>query len=69
MKGRGLGWTLMQMMLEYARVEGLKYISGQVLKENRTMLKMCEELGFTVEPVEGVPGIVAVRLSLHSSDS
>jgi acetyltransferase len=69
MKGRGLGWLLMQIMLEYARVEGLKCVSGQVLRENYTMLKMCEELGFAPEPMEGVPGVVSVRLSLQSTGS
>ena len=31
LKGRGLGWTLMQMIIEYAKSEGLKAISGDVL--------------------------------------
>ncbi|HEY7229378.1 MAG TPA: bifunctional acetate--CoA ligase family protein/GNAT family N-acetyltransferase [Pseudolabrys sp.] len=48
MKGLGLGWLLMQTLLEYARSEGLRRIEGQVLKDNTTMLKMCRELGFTV---------------------
>jgi acetyltransferase len=48
LKGRGLGWTLMQLIIEYARAEGLKRIEGQVLGENRVMLKMCRELGFSV---------------------
>jgi acetyltransferase len=48
LKGRGLGWTLMQLIIEYARSEGLKRISGQVLQENSAMLNMCRELGFAV---------------------
>jgi acetyltransferase len=64
-KGRGLGWQLMQMMLEYARAEGLQEVSGQVLRENHTMLRMCEELGFIVAPVEGVPEVVLVRLPVN----
>jgi acetyltransferase len=49
LKGRGLGWKLMQLMIEYARSEGLKRVAGQVLQENTTMLKMCRELGFEVK--------------------
>jgi acetyltransferase len=49
-KGRGLGWALMELAVEYARQEGLKRIEGQVLAENRTMLEMCEELGFSIGP-------------------
>jgi len=49
LKGRGLGWTLMQLIIEYAKSEGLKRISGQVLQENSAMLDMCRELGFAVK--------------------
>ena len=54
LKGRGLGWALMQLIIEYARSEGLKTISGDVLKENTVMLDMCRHLGFevTADPVE-----------------
>jgi acetyltransferase len=48
LKGRGLGWTLMEMMIDYARSEGLRRIEGQVLRENVNMLQMCRELGFGV---------------------
>ncbi len=65
LKGRGLGWALMQMIIEYARSEGLKVISGDVLAENTVMLAMCRSLGFEVksDPVEH--GICNVRLSLQ----
>src|SRR6516165_1862843 len=33
LKGRGLGYLLMQMIIDYARAEGLKVIEGQVLGE------------------------------------
>jgi len=50
MKGHGLGWVLMQTMIEYASTEGLQVIEGQVLRDNTTMLTMCRELGFEVAP-------------------
>ena len=34
LKSRGLGWALMQLIIEYAKSEGLKRISGQILQEN-----------------------------------
>jgi len=54
LKGRGLGWKLMQLIIEYAKSEGLKTVTGQVLQENTTMLKMCRQLGFQAktDPVE-----------------
>lgn len=48
LKGRGLGWLLMQMIIDYARAEGVQTIEGQVLRENTTMLAMCKELGFDI---------------------
>lgn len=50
LKGHGIGWQLMQIMIEYARWLGLKAIEGQVLRENRTMLAMCQSLGFRIRP-------------------
>jgi acetyltransferase len=63
-KGRGLGWELMRLLIEYAKSEGLKTISGDVLKENTIMLEMCRHLGFEVkaDPVEH--GICNVKLEL-----
>jgi acetyltransferase len=65
-KGQGLGWALMQLLIEYARAEGLQRISGQVLRENTTMLQMCRELGFdmTTDPTD--PGLQIVTLPLKS---
>ena len=48
LKGKGLGWALMQLLIDYARAEGLKSLFGEVLNENTTMLAMCRELGFKV---------------------
>ena len=48
LKGQGLGWQLMQLIIEYARAEGLKSIRGQVLPENAMMLEMCRSLGFGI---------------------
>ena len=64
LKGRGLGWKLMELMIQYARAEGLHRIDGQVLSGNATMLKMCRELGFTVTAHKGDQQIVNVRLAL-----
>ena len=50
LKGKGLGWLLMQMIINYARSEGLRTIEGQVLNENSAMLRMCAELGFSIAP-------------------
>ena len=67
LKGRGLGWALMQLMIEYARSDGLKRIFGQILHENTVMLKMCRELGFEVKTDPDDYSIYDVTLVLEPS--
>ena len=68
-KGHGLGWLLMQRIIGYARVIGLKRVHGQVLSENTTMLRMCAELGFHIEDDPGAKGIKRVTLALAAPAS
>jgi acetyltransferase len=64
LKGHGLGWSLMQLMIEYARSEGIRTINGQVLRENVMMLDMCRELGFHIASDPQEPSSVIVTLQL-----
>jgi acetyltransferase len=64
LKGHGLGWKLMKLVIQYARAEGLRRIDGQVLTGNAAMLKMCRELGFTVDAEKHDQGVFDVSLSL-----
>ena len=48
-KGHGLGWLLMQRVIDYAKEKGLRRVYGDVLAENTAMLRMCTELGFQAE--------------------
>ncbi|AWM88141.1 bifunctional acetate--CoA ligase family protein/GNAT family N-acetyltransferase [Microvirga sp. 17 mud 1-3] len=62
LKGIGLGWSLMRMMIEWAKVEGLRVIEGQVLRENATMLDMCRQLGFSIRNDPHDPDLRVVTL-------
>jgi acetyltransferase len=64
LKGRGLGWALMQMIIEYGKSAGLTKITGQILHENSVMLKMCRELGFEVKTNPEDRGLCDVTLVL-----
>jgi RimJ/RimL family protein N-acetyltransferase len=66
LKGRGLAWSLMQLIIEYAKSEGLKRIDGQILQENTVMLKMCRELGFEIKTDAEDRGLRNVTLNLES---
>ncbi len=65
LKGRGLGWKLMELMIEYGRSEGLRRIEGQVLAENRVMLEICEKLGFSISLDPDDANVRLVTLSLE----
>ena len=64
LKGHGIGWRLMQIMIEYAGSIGLKRVEGQVLRENVTMLAMCRHLGFRVRPDKDDPAVMDVTLEV-----
>ena len=64
LKGRGLGWALMQMIIEYGKSEGLAQITGEILNENSVMLKMSRELGFEVKTNPADLGVCEVALVL-----
>jgi acetyltransferase len=66
LKGRGLGWLLMQSIIDYATAEGLRTITGRVLNENTMMLAMCRELGFDVRHDPTETGVQTVTLAVPS---
>lgn len=47
LKGKGLGWALMQLISDYSRSEGLKLIVGQIMRETRLCYKCVESLVLT----------------------
>jgi acetyltransferase len=64
LKGHGLGWLLMQRVIDYAKDKGLRRVYGDVLAENASMLQMTEELGFHAEDIGS--GIRRAVLNLKS---
>ncbi|OYW52161.1 MAG: hypothetical protein B7Z30_16215 [Rhizobiales bacterium 12-68-15] len=63
-KGKGLGYGMMVKILDYARSQGLKRIFGDVLRENQPMLRVAEDVGFTVRAGSDDPTLVRVDLTL-----
>ena len=62
---RGLGRLLMQRIIAYARKRGIGEVYGLVLHENRKMLQLSRDLGFTVRPDRDDPTYVSVSLALR----
>jgi acetyltransferase len=64
MTALGLGTFLMRRIIDYARGRGIREIFGDVLRENRPMLRLCGALGFTESPMPDEPSLVRVTLRL-----
>ncbi|MHA6202916.1 N-acetyltransferase family protein [Dyella soli] len=61
---QGLGALLMQRLVDDCRRRGLDEIWGYVLLENRPMLQLCKELGFTRRLIPDEPGTAQISLQL-----
>jgi len=53
LKGLGLGEILARKIIDYSRATGTRRLSGQILTENRRMLRLVRKLGFRLERVSG----------------
>lgn len=62
-QGKGLGWHLMQRLIDVAKQKGVKCLVGDVLRENTNMLTLTDELGFSRHDTED-QNVVEVRLPL-----
>jgi RimJ/RimL family protein N-acetyltransferase len=65
LKGHGLGWLLMQRVIDYAKEKRLRRVYGDVLAENAGMLQMAKELGFHATDIGS--GLQRVVLELHGA--
>jgi acetyltransferase len=63
MKGRGVGYMLMQKLIAYARAQGMARLYGDVLRENAGMLRLCREFGFAIRTGDD-PAVLHTELSL-----
>jgi acetyltransferase len=66
-QNKGLGNVLMQTLIDTARAKGLRYIDGEVLAHNTSMLKLMQRLGFEKHKSEIDDGVVVVRKRLGES--
>jgi acetyltransferase len=64
MTGLGLGPMLMRRIIEYARSRGIGEIFGEVLPDNRPMLRICKAFGFTIKPDPEDPGVMLTTLKI-----
>jgi GNAT superfamily N-acetyltransferase len=60
----GLGALLMQRLVDDSRRRKLAELWGYVLQENRPMLDLCKELGFSQRLIPDEPGTALITLKL-----
>jgi acetyltransferase len=65
LKSQGVGWLLMNRIIEFSKQKNLQTVRGQVLSENTTMLAMCAEFGFHICDDTDDAGVKSVTLLLH----
>ena len=64
-KRRGLGRALMKKVIDYSISRGTRWLVGEVLANNRSMLNLARSLGFKAEN-SSEEGVVHVRLDLSN---
>lgn len=62
--GRGVGHLLMARLIEVAQQFAIGEMVGLVLRQNKPMLDMCRELGFSIAPDPNDATVLRVRKSL-----
>jgi acetyltransferase len=60
--GHGLGTEMVRRLVEVGREEGLERMVADILAANGGMVRICEELGFTIVPEEGSETVQAELL-------
>ncbi|MGT2466228.1 GNAT family N-acetyltransferase [Mesorhizobium atlanticum] len=65
LQGHGLGWDLLKQVIDYAKAERIGRIEGTILNENRKMLTMCLEFGFSVAHHPSEPGLSLATLEIR----
>ena len=63
-QGRGLGYAMMNMLIECARRRGFKRLVGSVLAINQSMLGLAKALGFVAQADPDDRELVIVTLEL-----
>ncbi len=67
--GLGLGYMLMERLIDRAKARGIENLVGNVLPKNQRTLEMCRELAFQASCSTQEPDSVTVTLSLAQPEN
>lgn len=68
LKGQGLGSGLIREILQRAEALGLSAVEGEVLPDNKPMLRLVRRLGGRILASNGYFGVVRVQFDLSAAD-
>ncbi len=68
-QGRGLGTELLRRLLEVARMEQIRHVTGLILADNHAMRQICAKLGFRIHRSIDDPALVTVTIDLDETAS
>lgn len=64
MKHKGVGWTLLHYLADYAQARGIKAIESIECRDNREAISLEREMGFTAASYPGDATLMLVRKAL-----
>ena len=63
-KHKGVGWSLLELIADYARARGIKAIESIEARDNREAIGLEQEMGFTATTYPGDSTLVLLRKQL-----
>ena len=67
LKGKHLGWILMDKLIRYLRAHGTQRVVGTILRENKGMLGLATRLGFSTKAHPEDPDLRWVEMPLQTT--
>lgn len=65
LKGRGIGWSLLEHVARYARAQGIRKLLSIESRDNHAAIELEREMGFTARPFEGDSALIVLEASLR----
>ena len=65
LKGRGIGWSMLDYLVGHARARGYAVIESIENHAHRSALQIEREMGFEASAIDGDPSLVRVSKSLR----
>lgn len=64
LKGRGIGWAMLDRACDYARLRGFKRVHSVELSDNQEVIRLEKEMGFKARPSTDDIGLIVLTKDL-----